>query len=272
MRNLFFICLFVTGPMLFASWPGAHEYRTELLTFTSENRLKVGEEITYQVKYYLMKLGEIKLKILSKKEVEGTTQSYPIAYIDSYTLPFVNLHQTYETRLTGDFFSAFFKCLDKKSEYTTFTEYNFDYSNRAVKIKKGKVYPYVLWTDSTGTAETEFHDGLSIFYYARMNLGKKKSVTVPCLVNEKKVTTRLNFYTDVEKISIDACSYPISVLRLDGETNFVSVFGLTGYFEGWFSNDEARIPIVAKLNVLIGRVTVELIKWKREGWNPPKYQ
>ena len=128
-----------------------------------------------------------------------------------------------------------------------------------------------MWTDTTGITETQYHDGLSIFYFARMHSGKKNSVKVPCLVNEKKVHATINFYDAVDKVSIDAVKYDVAVNHLDGETNFVSVFGLTGYFEGWFSNDEAAIPIVAKLNVIIGRVTVELISWKRAGWNPPRY-
>ena len=60
-------------------------------------------------------------------------------------------------------------------------------------------------------------------------------------------------------------------MRLDGSTDFISVFGLTGYFEGWFSNDEASIPIVAKMKVIIGNVTLKLKSWKRAGWNPPKH-
>jgi hypothetical protein len=115
-------------------------------------------------------------------------------------------------------------------------------------------------------------DGLSIFYYARMNLGTKKSVNVPCFVNEKYENTKINFYTDVQKAEIDAVNYDVSCLRLDGNMNFISIYGLTGYFEGWFSNDGASIPIVAKMQVFLGNVKLELKQWKREGWNPPKYK
>jgi hypothetical protein len=46
---------------------------------------------------------------------------------------------------------------------------------------------------------------------------------------------------------------------------------LTGYFQGWFSNDETFIPIVAEMKVIIGNVKLELVKWNRKGWNPPEY-
>lgn len=248
-----------------ASAPVAAELRS------NEAGLMPGEEITYLVRYGFVKLGEIRLKVINRKTEKGETIYNTIGYIDSYPgLPFVNLHQIYESKVNKNYFSNFFRGTVKKEEYTTFTEYYFDYPKKSLRVKKGKVFPFELWTDSTGIAETEFHDGLSIFYWARMNLGQKKTVKVPCFVNEEKVFTLVNYYSKPETMEIDAVDYKIPVWRLDGHTDFVSVFGLTGHFEGWFSQDEACIPIVAKLNVIIGKVTVELIKWNRSGWNPPK--
>lgn len=239
----------------------------------AERTLLPGEEITYLVRYGFIKLGEIRLKVINQKSEKGSVIYNTIGYIDSYPgLPFVDLHQIYESKVNKNFFSNFFKGTVKKEEYTTFTEYYFDYPNKTLKVKKGKVHPYELWTDTSGVAETEYHDGLSIFYWARMNLGQNKTVKVPCFVNEEKVFTLVNYYSKPETMEIDAVDYEIPVWRLDGQTDFVSVFGLTGHFEGWFSKDEACIPIVAKLNVIIGKVTVELIKWKRPGWNPPKVE
>ncbi len=240
--------------------------------FYSNKKLQVGEELTYVVSYSLIKLGEVKLKIKDKKVSNGKTYYSTIAYIDSYSgIPFVNLHQIYESKITEECISLFFRGIVKEEKYSTFTEYNFDYDKSKINVRKGKIRPYELWTDSSTTLEKKYQDGLSIFYYARMNFGKKQSVNVPCFVKEEKVFTKINFYTENIPVSIDAVDYDIDCLRLDGETDFVSVFGLTGYFEGWFSNDEASIPIVAKMKVIIGNVTLELKNWKREGWKPPKH-
>ncbi len=237
----------------------------------SGKEMKVGEDIAYVVRYGFIKLGEIRLKIVSRNEANGKYYYNTIAYIDSYSgIPFVDLHQIYESKINRSYYSDYFKGTVKKSQYTTFTEYYFDYAKKNVRVRKGKVSPYQLWTDSVGTAETMFHDGLSIFYYARAFTGKKRNVSVPCLVNEDKVFTKINFYDKTDRIELPAAGYDVSCVRLDGTTDFVSVFGLTGYFEGWFSNDQAAVPIIAKLNVIIGKVTVELIRWKRDGWKPPK--
>ncbi len=237
-----------------------------------EKKLQVGEELTYVVKYSLIKLGEVKLKILSKNTEKGKTYYKAMAFIDSYSgVPFVNLHQIYETKINEDTASIFFRGLVKGDDYTTFTDYNFDYKNSKIHIKKGKVYPHQVWVDSTTSADKEYQDGLSIFYYARMNTGQIKNQDIPCFVTEKKVSTQVNYYNEVSDISIDAVDYDIACVRIEGYTDFVSVFGLTGHFEGWFSDDEAAIPIVANMKVIIGNITLELISWKREGWTPPKF-
>ena len=129
-----------------------------------------------------------------------------------------------------------------------------------------------IWTDSTISYDHDYQDGLSLFYFARMRTGQPKKVNAPVFINEKYEKTYINFYNEVEDMDIDAVDYDIACVRLDGDTEFRGIFGLTGYFEGWFSNDEYAVPIVAKMQVLIGSITLELKEWKKQGWMPPKYQ
>jgi hypothetical protein len=251
-----------------------HPNDISFLIPAQDKELMVGEEITYTVSYTFIKLGEVKLRVVNKQEFNGKPYYNVVCYMDSYDgIPLVNLHQIYESKLNQDYFSAFFRGTVKKEEYTTYTEYNFDYMKSIIHVKQGKVSPPQLWEDTTLSAEKMYQDGLSIFYYARMNTGQQKSVSLPCFVNEKKVNTNINFYNTPEKVKIDAVNYDINCVKLDGNTDFVSVYGLTGYFEGWFSNDNAAIPIIAKMKVIIGNVTLELKSWSRpDGWNPPKWQ
>ena len=238
-----------------------------------EPDFEVGEELTYVVKYSVMKLGEVRLKIKDKKIIEGKTYYVTYAYIDSYSgIPFVDLHQIYESYVDKNLYSHYFKALIMGDEYTAYTEYDFNYAESSIHVIKGKVNPPQLWTDSTTSADKKYQDGLSIFYYARMNSGQNKSVEVPCFVTEDKVYTKLNFYDKTEGVFNDAADYDVACFKLDGETDFVSVFGLTGYFEGWFSADDASVPILAKMKVIIGNITLELKSWKKKDWIPPRYK
>ena len=84
------------------------------------------------------------------------------------------------------------------------------------------------------------------------------------------VSTSINFLAKEENIEINASSYPIKSLYFNGTANWTGIYGLTGKFEGWFSDDEARIPVKAKMKLYVGNANIELIKWSRENWQPPK--
>ncbi|HEX2868004.1 MAG TPA: DUF3108 domain-containing protein [Ignavibacteriales bacterium] len=232
-----------------------------------------GEDITYVVSYGFIKFGEVRLLILDEKQKDGMTYFRTKAYIDSYSgIPFVNLHQIYESNFDKNLYSDYFRATEREKDYIKFTEYFYDSNRRTVHIKKGKYNPFEIWADSTTTVKTgSYQDGLSLFYYARMNTGQKKSLNVPCFVTEEFVFTKINFYDKEVKTSIDAVDYDIASVRLDGHTDFVSIFGLTGNFEGWFTNDKYAVPTIAKMKVIIGNVTLELKSWKISGgWTPPR--
>jgi hypothetical protein len=268
LSSLFILIFF----LIFIQGLAGSEKQIQLL-IPADKKMFVGEELKYIVKYSFLDLGEIRLKLRGEKIIGGKKYYNAIAYIDSYSgIPFVNLHQVYESNINSNYYSEFFRGLVKEEKYTSYTDYSFDYRNQKIHIKKGKISPPEVWTDSSAIADTQYQDGLSLFYYARMNTGQKKSENIPCFVTEEKVYTTINFYDKPLKASIDALDYDINCVRLDGSTDFVSIFGLTGYFEGWFTNDEAAVPVIAKMKVIIGNITLELVEWKRDGWNPPKYK
>lgn len=253
--------------------PGINSKAAIDLYFQSDKNLFVGEELTYLVSYSFMKLGEVKIKVRDKKVVNDRTYYNTIAYIDSYSgVPFTNIHQIYESNVSADYYSYFFRGINREEEPYSYTEYYFNYDEEQLRVKKGRFSPAQVWTDSITNADKFYQDGLSIFFYARMNMGQDTSVDVPCFVAEQKVTTKINFYQEITDASIDAVDYDIECVRLDGKMNFISIFGLTGYFEGWFTNDDASVPVVANMKVIIGNIRLELVKWKREGWKPPQFK
>jgi hypothetical protein len=262
--------LFITvSVIIFNSFsePGLN-YNPDDLPF---RKIEVGEEITYIVKYLFISIGEIKLKVTKRQITDNDTIYSAIAFIDSYEgLPFVNLHQIYETKFNARQIPVFFRgtIIDKD---TTFTEYSFNYKTKKIHILKGSRTRNEIWTDSTAVLNREYLDGLSLFYYARMRTGRKASYNTPVFINEKGEKTIIRCYDKPEPIEIDAVDYKINCVYLDGETEFKGIFGLTGYFEGWFSNDEHAVPIFAKMSVIIGNITVELKHWKKKNWTPPKF-
>ncbi|MEI7812287.1 MAG: DUF3108 domain-containing protein [Ignavibacteria bacterium] len=269
LKKLLFVLLF----LYFCGFSNAPLHiRNEMVAWSHQlpKEMIIGEDITYVVKYSLIKLGEVRLQVLEKKEKNGRVYYRTRALIDSYSdIPFVDLHQIYESNFNTELYSDYFKHTEKEKSYVKFTEYFFDYTKSTVRVKKGKYNPFQIWADSTTRVKTRYQDGLSLFYFARMNTGTRKTVDVPCFVTDKFVNTKINFHGTIENISIDAVNYEIPCASLDGHTDFVSIFGLTGNFEGWFTNDKNAVPAIARMKVIIGNVTLELKSWKKNNWNPP---
>lgn len=236
-----------------------------------DKSLVVGEDLTYVVKYAFLRLGEVRIRVVEKLNIRNTPVYKTMAYIDSYPdLPFVSLHQVYESYIDASFFPHRFFALIFNDD-TTVVNYAFFDSTR-IEIEKGRYNSNKLWLDSTAIVDKRMQDGLSILFFARLHSGKNKQLEIPCFVNEKEELTKINFYDESEAVTIDSIDYEIDCTRIEGETDFVSVYGLTGYFEGWFSNDDFSVPIIAKMQVLIGNITLELIDWNEMIWNPPLYK
>ena len=235
-----------------------------------EKRFTVGEELTYIVKFAFLDLGEIKTKLYAKELINGKSIYKSIVKINSYDgLPFVNIHQDYESWFDSTLYPVYFQAYIYDEEDTIYVKYYFQ-ENNIVHVIKGKLRKNKPYLDTLVNLHKKYVDGLSLLYFARYFFNGNQTVTVPCYVNEDTTSTLIAYHTEPEDIEIDEVDYDIDCVMLDGRTNFTGIFGLTGEFEGWFSNDRYRIPIKANLEVLIGSVTVELMRWRKIKWNPPK--
>ncbi len=234
--------------------------------------LQSGEELTYNVSYAGIDIGQIRFRILSVTPENEANACHARSLMDSYKgIPFVNLHTAYETHMSRSGHSAWFLSRNKDDDQWVARVYNYDYPKGKVIVEKGIWKNPVIEERDTILVDTFYQDGLSLFFFARQHLVPGAHYSVPSLVGENKGRTEIDVGIQPTHESIDAIDYPVSVLHCEGEAGFVGVFGFTGHFEGWFSNDNAHVPILAKLKVLIGTVRVELMKWRRTGWNPPKY-
>lgn len=232
----------------------------------------VGEELIYEVSYSFFSLGTVKLQILDTIAKEGMTLYQAKAFMDSYGgVPFVDLHYVFYSEIDPAYYSHFFSGLNTKDpKNTAYSEYVFDYAQNRVLTEKGIRQFSEKSVKGIDTISSSYQDGLSLFYLARGNVHSKSATNIPTFVNEKKVNTYINFMNKKTSSEISAVNYPIRTIEFDGRAEFVGVFGLTGEFSGWFSDDDAAVPIVAKMKVIIGSVRIELKRWNRPGWIPPR--
>jgi len=179
------------------------------------------------------------------------------------------LHAVFESVIDSLSFSRHFVGKMRQNDYSNVSRYTFEYDKNRVLMESSEKDSVDVKRD-TMSISAPCQDGLSLYFFARDRLYSNASIDIPTIVTEKKVNTHVDFRNEETSVEIDAVDYPVDVVHFEGTADFVGLFGLTGGFQGWFSNDEARIPILAKLKVLIGNVTVELMEWRRSGWSPPR--
>ncbi len=232
--------------------------------------LQAGDEFVYEVSWTWFKLGTIRLRTLPDRKAE--------AHIDSYeSIPFVDLHSVDLSWMDSLLYSRGSVSMQKqKSEEWKGLNYLCELPQRRVIIeeivtKSPAEEPYQrMIRDTVRLSSPSFVDGLSIAFFPRRFIRSTTTLTVPTILYGKLGETTFNFTGNHTTESIDALEDPVRVVELTGNTTVVGVYGMTGDFKGWFSDDDAAVPIKGKLKVLIGNVTVELIKWNRKGWNPPQ--
>jgi len=246
-------------------------------TQPDDSLLVVGEELEYRVSYSIFTIGTIRVRVIGVAEQDGRLVYKAQAFIDSAPgLPFVNLHILFESEFDEDVYSYRWQSKDSSASSIAYLSYAFDYANNWVLVEKSSQKlnaPRVVEKVDTVAISEKAQDGLSLFFFARKHLHRQGQVNVPTIIGNEVVKTTIAFLHKRTSDEIDALEdQPIDLIEFQGRAHYSGVFGMTGAFSGWFSNDSARVPIIARMQVILGSIYIELVRWNRLGWQPPKAQ
>lgn len=232
-----------------------------------------GEQLVFEVSYLGIGLGTISSRTVSVDSSAGGLLVRTEAHIrTSKGVPFVTLNTHFQSRIGSALQSTAFRNREYLRDDTVYKHITYYYPDGRDEVIIGEtVTDKPGWSriDTLDLEGKHWQDGLSLLYYARAHAHARCRKEVPVLMYRSKAVTTINFGVGREEQEIDALDDDVRTVKLDGETGFTGIFGLTGGFEGWFSDDRAAVPITAKMHVLIGSVWIELVKWTRPGWSPP---
>lgn len=243
-----------------------------LNSFSNESKVFFpGEKIVYEVSYIGITLGHITITSDSISYYNGEKVFNATSLMKSRDgIPFVDLH--------GYFYSWMSTNLSYSNKFVSnmkMDESDWLYQKSLMDYKKDKL-EIELWRnkdlDSSMTLDidTKINDGCSLFFLARQYTKSGKKLKIPTLVDTEIYPTIINFHNKVENVDIDAVDYDIETVYFDGQAQWEGIYGLSGKFKGWFSNDDASVPIKAKMKVYVGNVNIELVEWNRGNWQPPR--
>jgi hypothetical protein len=262
-----YTALLAAIPFTFGPTPD-NAQNAQPLRFPGTTVLSDAEECVYEVSWTLFKLGTVRVKTFPDLHAE--------AYIDSYDgVPFVNLHSVTTCLMDSSLYCRESRLLEKKENQWWGLEYRSDPRNKTIQVSE--IYQNDLAAAPTSRTPTEtialrdslYIDGLAIGVFPRRFVKGSETITVPTILYGKMGTTEYNFTREIVEQDINALDKPVRTVEVSGYTDAHGVFGLSGKYTAWFSDDSVGVPIKAKVKVLLGNVTLELVQWHRKGWNPP---
>lgn len=239
----------------------------------SQNKVfSEGEELNYIVYYGFIKLGEVKMRITGRTAENDNTVYSSRCVMRSYSgIPFVSLNSVFESDMVfngKEVYSKKFKATEYKEDAVVTVEYKFNYDSDFVHVQKINGGKVEIDEKIHFNKNIKFQDGLSLLYNSRLNSFSTENFLIPVFMNEAETSVSYYFSSKAEDVSLSISDDDIKSVKCSGVANFTGVFGLSGEFAGWFSDDDARVPLKSQMNVLIGNITLELDSYKRAGWNP----
>lgn len=132
---------------------------------------------------------------------------------------------------------------------------------------------------------TPYYNGITAFFLTRRFAGRNEDLSEPFLFSSKsdnRENDTPSFKIQIERVDlhftgkkthveVSSLDSEVNALEFSGYVHFVSkeIVGVSGEFTGWYSDDQARVPLKSTFNTFLGDVTLKLVKWKKENWNPP---
>jgi len=249
--------LMALQPMQGNNPTGTEESASAELPSVSHNAFKRGERLEYNVSYGWVDAGEAIIEITpEKKTIAGRDVMHVVGTGNSLGAFnwFFKVRDRYETYMdTKGVFPWIFVRNINEGGFELKQYYTFDQFKRKVKTDKGKEYDVPLGVQ----------DMISAFYRARAidftDAKPNQVYEIQAFVDDEVWPLRIRYLRN-ETIETDRGKFDCMV--------FVPVVQKGRIFKKeedmmvWVTNDDNKIPVLAKAHILVGSVTMELRDFK----------
>lgn len=221
----------------------------------------VGREWTYNVRYGFIPLGKLVVAVLAREDRPlpggGTEEAYRVMYrVDSNPLYrlLLDLHDEYEAVIPAHcLHSTEFVTRSRQNDERYDRIYEFDQAAMEMTARgyrvEGDVYRLRV------PIARQLFDGLSLLFAARRQVLEGRFGPVLTIVDEEVHRTVIEA-DGRGKVKALGRSRP--VVQLHGSADYQGIAGLTGEFWGSLSDDDEALPLAARFQIKVGRITIEL--------------
>lgn len=241
-----------------------------------EKAMEVGEELKYELSYGFIKLGYVKYNVTSvRKEGKKTIYNAKLEIRSYPEVPFIKINKILESEMEyfdNELFSEKYYETSFKERSISRTDYKFNYPKSTVKVLKETDGNIERDQRMAIKKDVKYRDEITWQYEYRINSFSSKNYNVPVFANEEESSVRYSFNSNKTVVKIEKFSYDISVIKMEGISDYSGMFGFKGEFLVLLSDDDYRVPIKAYYNSSLGNVVCELISFKKNKWQPPAFE
>ncbi|MEE9186630.1 MAG: DUF3108 domain-containing protein, partial [Bacteroidota bacterium] len=232
-----------------------------------------GEWLRYKVKYGPFRLGSIEFHVQKLEDTKSQDRYRIDMVLDFRSSPFpgpryeVNSNIVHPERLYSEVFISS-RVADGDSIRTT-RRYDLNRGTCFIEDYNRTKRKVISSTVLQGVGEC--FEAPSLWFFARSHAQTGGTYGIQNIVDTTVSVTTLRYKRVLSLLKIDAYEDPVRAREVTGVANWVgeSFGGLSGEFRGWFSDDEASVPLRAHFKIFLGNVVLKLEEWHRPGWNPP---
>jgi hypothetical protein len=229
---------------------GAPEFRK-----IENNAFKVGEKLTFDVKYGFVKAGVATMEVPRMKKISGRDVyqvTFQVASVPSFDW-FYKVRDRYETYLDAEgLFPWRFEQHIREGGYSRDFSAFFDQRSGKAKTSQGEynIPKYV-------------NDIVSAFYlartydFSRMKPGSR--IHLQNFYNDKVYPLDV-VYHGTEQIKVSAGTFNCFIVEPLVQEG--GLFKSEGNILVWLSNDELKVPVKVKTKVIVGSIDAELTNYQ----------
>ncbi len=238
----------------------------------SAQTIMPGERLEYKISYIGITLANAFVKTERAVNVNGV-QCYEVkAEIQTPSgMPFIDAHIKFNSSTQKDLERSqqFIRQIKLKNAEWEYQKLYFNYNGQELSNRKWINSKLMHSSRYAIKPYSKVHDVISLVFNIRNRSYQKGAYSLNAIIDQGIFDVFINTTGRKESAEISAIDYPVRCRYVAGNANW-KMYGMTGFAEAWFSDDQARIPVKAYVDLRIGKAKIELVKWNRPGWNAPR--
>jgi hypothetical protein len=216
-----------------------------------------AEKVDYKVSYGFITLGWVNVRVGNPVMIHGKN-AYPVRFYINTNPDFsmlLSLNHVYESYIEAGTLNAV-----RTRQYTP-NENGYLVKMYDFYYEQNKLDMHLIYSDGRFKQEVKLlpssaQDAVSMLYFARGVVSNKTGGSTTVVIDEDYKYGHITYLDEKEEVEV--LDKDVEAIKIFARAEFKGIAGMNGDAWGWFSDDSKFAPLVGKIKILLGSITVDL--------------